>query len=186
MILYLIAGPPGIGKSTMASELIPKGVPILDQDLAGYQYKKLGFNNYKDLASLSTNQKIREYLFAGEDFALELNLGFTSHYDFLKAILSLNVSIKLHLLLFFTDSISLCLDRAQIRFINGGHEVKPEIVEEMYRNTIPLFQENQHLFHSVRLIDVANTYIRECTRTQPEFPLWVRSNGLEKYLQHGV
>ncbi|PQA56752.1 hypothetical protein [Siphonobacter curvatus] len=79
MNIYVIAGPPGVGKSTNAVNFIPEHVPIIDQDLAGYQYKKQGFSDYKDLASVSANQKIRSQLFASEDFALELNLGLQSH-----------------------------------------------------------------------------------------------------------
>lgn len=55
MNIYLIAEPPGVGKSTNARKLVPKKAPIIDQDLAGYQYKKLGFGNYRDLASMNTN-----------------------------------------------------------------------------------------------------------------------------------
>ena len=33
MTIYLIAGPPGIGKSTHSPSFIPTGVPIVDQDL---------------------------------------------------------------------------------------------------------------------------------------------------------
>lgn len=125
MNIYLIAGPPGVGKSTNALVLILPGVPIIDQDLAAYQYKKQGFTDYQDLASLSTNQRIRDSLFAKEDFALELNLGFQSHYDYLKSIASFDWSNNIHLLLFFTDNLNLCLNRAIARHLSGGHEVKP-------------------------------------------------------------
>jgi len=62
MNIYLIAGPPGIGKSTNARAFIPLAVPIIDQDLAAYQYKKEGFSNYQDIASMSTRQQIRRSL----------------------------------------------------------------------------------------------------------------------------
>lgn len=52
MNIYLIAGPPGIGKSTYGRELIPHHVPIVDHDLAAYQYKKQGVADYSELASL--------------------------------------------------------------------------------------------------------------------------------------
>lgn len=103
MNIYLIAGPPGIGKSTNSEKFIPDDTLIIDQDLAGYQYKKLGFRNYQDLASMNTNRKIRESLFADEDFALEMNLGFSSHYDYLKSIASAAANKEIHLLMFFTD-----------------------------------------------------------------------------------
>ncbi len=50
MIIYVIAGPPGIGKSTNGRAFIPAGVPIIDHDLAAYQYKKRGFTDYQGLS----------------------------------------------------------------------------------------------------------------------------------------
>ena len=112
MNIYVIAGPPGIGKSTNAREYLPN-LPIVDQDLAGYQYKKQGFVDHQDLASLRTNQTIREFLFARQDFALELNLGFQSRYDYLKSIAYFDRANRIHLILFFTDDLDLCIGRGR-------------------------------------------------------------------------
>ena len=182
MTIYVIAGPPGIGKSTNANELIPAGIPIIDQDLAGYQYKKKGFIDYQDLASIRSNQQIKEYLFSGQDFALELNLGFVSHYDYLKSIAFFDRRNQINLLLFFTDDINLCLDRAAVRYRSGGHEVRPEIIEEMYANTLPLFAENSTLFRSVRLIDMTGITVTEYARYSDGLPNWIPANGLRDYL----
>ena len=182
MTIYIIAGPPGIGKSTNASQLIPAGVPIIDQDLAGYQYKKQGFVDYQDLASIRSNEQLRAYLFSGQDFALELNLGFVSHYDYLKSIAFFDRKNQLNLLLFFTDDLNVCLDRAAIRHMNGGHEVKPAVIEEMYANTLPLFQENKSLFKDVRLIDMTGTAIIAYTRHDDRLPRWIAENQLTDYL----
>jgi adenylate kinase len=76
MSIYIIVGPPGIGKSTSGKEFIPSKATIIDHDLAAYQYKKVGFSDYKELGIMSGNQQIRSNLIAKEDFALELNLGF--------------------------------------------------------------------------------------------------------------
>ena len=182
MTIYVIAGPPGIGKSTNANELIPVGVPIIDQDLAGYQYKKQGFTDYQDLASIRSNQQLKDYLFSGQDFALELNLGFASHYDYLKSIAFFDRRNQINLLLFFTDDINLCLDRAAVWYLSGGHEVKPEVIEEMYTNTLPLFAENRTLFQSVRLIDMTGITVTEYGRRSDGLPHWITSNGLTDYL----
>lgn len=86
MNIYIVAGPPGIGKSTSSLRFLPKKTIIIDHDLAAYQYKKEGFADYKELGIMSGNQQIRSNLFAKESFALELNLGFQSHYDYLKSL----------------------------------------------------------------------------------------------------
>jgi predicted ABC-type ATPase len=182
MNIYLIAGPPGVGKTTNAKALIPQDTPIINQDLAAYQYKKQGFTNYQDLASLSTNQRIRENLFAKEDFALELNLGFQSHYDYLKSIASFDWSNKVHLLMFFTDDLGLCLDRAKARHLSGGHEVKPEVVDEMYNSTMPLFKENETLFNTVRLIDVTFESFTEPQLNRDNLPQWIIANNMQRHL----
>ncbi len=83
MNIYIIAGPPGIGKSTSSFKYIPRKIPVIDHDLAAYQYKKEGFVDYQELGIMSGNQQIRSNLFEKIDFALELNLGFQSHYDYL-------------------------------------------------------------------------------------------------------
>ncbi|QDK80986.1 hypothetical protein EXU85_21155 [Spirosoma sp. KCTC 42546] len=182
MNIYVIAGPPGIGKSTSGKNFIPRKTPIIDQDLAGYQYKKQGFSDYRDLASLSTQQKVRDHLFVQKNFALELNLGFSSHYEYLKSISGFDPSNRVHLLLFFTDNLSLCIDRAKIRHLSGGHEVKQEIIEEMYASTLPLFEQHKKLFSSVRLIDVQNTIITEPRQHSENLPAWISTNNLTGYL----
>jgi predicted ABC-type ATPase len=180
--IYLIAGPPGVGKSTNGVQFIPVGTPVVDQDLAAYQYKKQGFSDYQDLASLRTGQTIREHLFAQEDFAFELNLGFVSHYDYLRSLVAFNPANKIELLLFFTDDVTLCLNRAKSRHLSGGHLVKPEVVEEMYRNTIPLLLANQTLFDRVRLIDVNGTSVTEHEKVAKQLPAWIIRHGLVMYL----
>lgn len=181
MNIYLIAGPPGVGKSTSGNKFIPKGTPIIDHDLAAYQYKKEGFEDYQSLASLSANQNIKKFLFEKTNFALELNLGFQSHYDFLRSIANFDRSNKIHLVLFFINNINVCLDRALMRHQYGGHLVEPHIIKEMYENTIPLLQENKTLFHSIKFIDVVDS-------TKPKLikggniPNWVKANDLQSYV----
>lgn len=182
MTIFVIAGPPGIGKSTNAKYFVPIKTPIIDQDLAGYQYKKLGFTDYTDLASITSNQKIKDYLFGRENFALELNLGFQSHYDYLKSIIAFDKSNTVNLIIFFTDSLNLCLDRARIRHLSGGHEVKEAVIEEMYRNTFSLFRENRELFDNVLLVDVTDNSVLPLTKNTAPNPTWVSENQMTEYL----
>lgn len=178
MNIYIIAGPPGIGKSTSGYRFIPAEVPIIDQDLAAYQYRKEGFADYQHLATLKSNQQLKEYLFANKDLALELNLGFPSHYDYLKSIAAFNTANAVHLILFYTDSVNFCLTRAEVRHKKGGHLVKPEIIIEMYEQTFPLLKENLHLFKTFRFVDVSTTSIREVTPSY--LPDWLHDEVLIK------
>lgn len=100
MNIYFIAGPPGIGKSTYGRELIPVQIPIVDHDLAAYEYKKKGISDYSELASLKANEFIKNCLTNKNDFGLELNLGYQSHYDYLHALVASNKKVIIHLILF--------------------------------------------------------------------------------------
>jgi predicted ABC-type ATPase len=181
MNIYIIAGPPGVGKSTSSLRFIPSNVTIIDQDLAAYQYRKEGFADYKHLASLNSNEKIKSYLFEDKSFALELNLGFQSHYDYLKSIAYFNPENKIHLILYFTDMVSLCIKRADFRYKNGGHLVEAAIVTEMYENTIPLLKSHIDIFTTKSFIDVTEEFVNPVTLNN--IPNWLKDNNLTKYLE---
>ncbi|WP_439584605.1 hypothetical protein [Dyadobacter bucti] len=180
MNIYIIAGPPGVGKSTYGRELIPAEIPIVDHDLAAYQYKKEGFEDYSQRASTKANQFIQEHIANKLDFALELNLGYQSHYDYLESLVLSDKKVKVHLILFFTDDVNLCLLRAEVRYKNGGHLVTSSVINEMYRNTLPLFKNNTQLFSSISFVSVSSTDIEEVTNIR--VPPWVHLNGLSKYM----
>ncbi|HAK80018.1 MAG TPA: hypothetical protein DCR35_09995 [Runella sp.] len=129
---------------------------------------------------MKSNQQIKDYLFAQKDFALELNLGFPSHYDYLKSIAAFNPANRIHLILFYTDNVNFCLTRADIRYKKGGHLVKPEIIREMYEQTFPLLKENWPLFKTFRFIDVSNTSINEVTPSH--LPAWLQDEVLIKHI----
>lgn len=180
MNIFIIAGPPGVGKSSSSFRYIPDIVPIIDQDLAAYQYRKDGFRDYQQLATLGVNQKIKDHLFQKKDFALELNLGFQSHYDYLKSIVYFDSINQIHLIIYFTDSLELCISRAETRHKNGGHLVEEAIVTEMFENTFPLFKENKGLFSSMKFLDVSKKGITNVSSNH--IPNWIKDNDLTQYL----
>jgi len=57
--------------------------------------------------------------------------------------------------LFFTGDIQLCYDRAKIRHEQGLHLVKPDVIEEMYNNTILLIEGNFHLIDKLTLVNIS-------------------------------
>ncbi|PSL28739.1 putative ABC-type ATPase [Dyadobacter jiangsuensis] len=182
MNIYFIAGPPGIGKSTYGRELVPRHIPIVDHDLAAYQYKKKGFADYSELASLKANEFIDSCMSDGRDFALELNLGYESHYDYVKSLATSSKRIRIHLILFFTDNVELCLLRAKVRHQNGGHLVEPHVIRTMYRDTIPSFKKHSKLFTDVSFISVTDLDIEEVTHR--DLPNWVSANNLVHYVRN--
>lgn len=152
--VYIIAGPPGIGKSTSGRDFIPEGMDILDADLIIHRYRQEGLSDYWEVGNRVYEYLLHRALVSRKDFALELNLGFQSHYDHLIKVKSYSLSNRIEVVLFHTDDLQLCLDRARIRHENGLHLVEPETVREMYRNTIPLLKKNMGLVSALSCVDV--------------------------------
>lgn len=157
--IYIIAGPPGIGKSTSGSEFIPDDIPVLDPDIIAQKYRKQGFVDYKDIGEMSFRKLLRWELVSCKDFALELNLGYQAHYDLIKNIKGFSPDNRIEVILFHTDDINICLDRARIRHEEGLHLVPPETVKEMYDNTIPLLKQNLSVIAGLRAVNVKGNNI---------------------------
>ena len=153
--IFIIAGPPGIGKSSAGYYFIPENLIILDPDQIANRYKIQGFSDYKDIGHIKFNELLKKELFKGNDFAIELNLGFQSHYDFIKSVKSFNSDNTIDVVLFHTDDIDLCFQRAKIRHQSGLHLVDPDTIREMYQNTIPLLLANFPLISSLLAINVS-------------------------------
>lgn len=98
----------------------------------------------------------------------------------MKSIAYFDSSNHIHLILYFTDSIELCLLRADIRHKNGGHLVESSIIKEMYENTFPLFKENITLFKTIKFLDISDINILEVTSNH--IPNWINDNDLLQYL----
>lgn len=113
---------------------------------------------------------------------MELNLGYASHYNYLKGLAASRRDVKVHLILFFTDHVELCLLRAKVRHQNGGHLVEPKVIQTMYRDTIPLFKKHSNLFTSVSFISVTDTDVEEVTSNNT--PDWVFGNDLATYIRN--
>ena len=158
-VIYIIAGPPGIGKSTSGVNFIPDETSILDADLIAHRYKQQGFSDYKDIGNWRFQDILRNNLVSGNDFAVELNLGFQSHYDLLKKLKGFNKENKIEVILFHTNDLQLCLDRARIRHENGLHLVPPDTIREMYNNTMPLLIQNIGLVSGLVGLDVRRDQI---------------------------
>lgn len=196
--VYIIAGPPGIGKSTSGGSTIPAGINILDPDQIANRYKTQGFADYKDIGNLKFNDILRKELFSGADFAIELNLGFENHYDLVKSVKNFNTDNSIEVVLFYTDDIELCYKRAELRHLAGLHYVGPDVIKEMYENTIPLLYHHFNLVSSLTVLDVKENNLPEiCLQfnrlnkellTSNDLPSWAETSirdFIRKQYSHG-
>ena len=141
-VIQIIAGPPGIGKSTVGPDYVDPDLDILNEDDMRMRYKDKGYADYNEYSLYRVRDIIKQKLIKNKDFALELNLGFQHQYDYVISAKRFNEENRLEVILFYSDSLMLCLDRARERHESGLHLVLPEIVTEMYHNTITLLKNN--------------------------------------------
>jgi predicted ABC-type ATPase len=57
--LFIIAGPPGIGKSTSGDEFINPGLDILNEDEMRFRYKAKGYADYNEYSIHRVRDAIR-------------------------------------------------------------------------------------------------------------------------------
>lgn len=153
-LLFIIAGPPGIGKRSSGKIFQPFNIDFLNHDALSLYYKEKGEYNYEDLSNLKANEFIQKKLNGNEDFGIELNLGYENHYDLLRFVKEKYPHYDIRVCLFYTDDIQLCLDRATIRERSGGHSVSEQVIREMYANTLHLLQNNVSLITNLIFVDI--------------------------------
>lgn len=151
--IYIIAGAPGVGKSTKGADYIGPELDILNEDETRLKYKGLGYPDYEQYAMSRVRGIVLRRIIDDQDFALELNLGFEHQYEYILNAKTFKWGNKLHIVLFHTDSLQLCLDRARIRHESGLHLVAPDIIRKMYLNMIPLLKKNFAAIDSLVLLD---------------------------------
>jgi len=151
--IHIIAGPPGIGKSTRGREYIDPELEILNEDEIRHRYRIKGYADYNEYSLQKVRATVLQNLIKEKDFALELNLGFEHQYSYALAMKRFSNEVKLDVILFFTDHLQLCQDRAIERFTKGLHLVKPDVIEQMYNNTIPLLKTNFQAIDRLIMLD---------------------------------
>jgi len=193
--IHIIAGPPGIGKSTKGFDYIDESLDILNEDEMRFRYKAKGFADYNEYSIYRVREIIKRKLIRNEDFALELNLGYQHQYEYVLSAKKFGVDNKLNIILFFTDSLQLCLDRAKIRHQNGLHLVLPETITEMYNNTLPLLKDNFEFIDKLSLVNTTrqNDFftVADYDKTANQFhirnqsPDWFK-NDLKPFLERFI
>jgi adenylate kinase family enzyme len=84
--LFIIAGLPGVGKSSAGQDFAPPNIGILNHDAFFIYYRARGEVDYEDLSNLKANDFIQQKLINNDDFGVEINLGYDNHQSRCKKI----------------------------------------------------------------------------------------------------
>lgn len=184
-ILYIIAGPPGVGKSTYGRDFVPYPVNVLNHDQIEFGYKEANVPNYQQLANQEMWRLIYESISQDIDFGIELNLGTDDQYGLLRKTHSFCPHYDIHVILLYTSLSQLCLLRASSRADEGGHYVEPAMIDHMYWQTLNLLKQNSSMISYLTLIDVtynsielvyAGSYPNHHDYINHTLPMWVMKN----------
>lgn len=152
-VLYVIAGPNGIGKTTSSFDLVPMGIPIINSDEIAAAVRDAGSikTNAQEYSNREASRLMNEYLGKRESFAIETNLADMDTWKFL--IETQKYGYKINMIYLSTDNLALLNARIDQRVLAGEHYVRPDIVEERYVNSLSLLNHYFHIPDHLQLFD---------------------------------
>lgn len=131
-VIYVIAGPNGIGKTTSSYDLVPLNTPIINSDEIAKEVRNAGFitGNTQEYSNNEAIRLMEEQRKLQNSFVIETNLADVETWKFLLEIQK--SGYELHVLYMSTDNIDVLNNRIKERTLLGDHFVKPDVVEERY------------------------------------------------------
>ena len=137
--IYVLAGPNGIGKTTVNQYYIPSEVPYINaDDIAKQLRERLNDINVQELANAEALEQMNKFIYKRQDFAIETNLADEDTWLFLVNIQRLGYLVCLTF--FSTSDVDICINRVNMRYLQGGHFVRPDIVKMRYENGLKLLR----------------------------------------------
>jgi len=140
--MYIIAGPNGVGKTTLSYTILPemfecyefvnadeiaRGISPLNPEKAGIRAGRLML------------QRIKELIKEGESFALETTMATKIYRKLIESAKNLGYEV---ILLFLTlESVELAIERVRTRVKEGGHDIPVETIERRFHGGLTNFFE---------------------------------------------
>lgn len=179
-VLYVIAGPNGIGKTTSTFDLLPSGTPIINSDEIARLSSLVASTNI-NLQEYSNREALRlmdQYLQARKSFAIETNLADKETW---KSLLQIQQSgYQLDVIYLSTDNLETLNARISERVLRGEHFVRPDVVFERYINGLKLLDFYFNHPDRLKLVDnsdtvklIAEVQKGEIIHKGVEIPIWV-------------
>ena len=131
--LYIIAGCNGAGKTTASFTILPEIIDCKEfvnadeiaRGISSFQPNKVAFEAGRIMLN-----RINELIDEGENFAFETTLSTRSHIHKIRKAKQKGYSTTL--LFFWLETIDLAKERVKIRVQEGGHNIRPDVIERRY------------------------------------------------------
>lgn len=127
--LWIVAGPNGVGKTTIADRWLSPRIPVVSPDTFAAEDGLSPIQAGR--AAVAEQERL---LAAGESFALDTTLSGNRELALMKR--AANAGYKVNLIYLCVESQSLCLTRILERTESGGHAVPPEDVARRYDRSL--------------------------------------------------
>jgi predicted ABC-type ATPase len=179
-ILYVVAGPNGIGKTTSSFDLLPKNIPLINSDEIAKEARETGILavNSQEYSNQEASRLVDEHLKEMRSFAIETNLADVETWKFLIKVQQLGYELNIKFI--STDKIELLNDRIAERVKLGDHFVRADIVEQRYLAGLKLLDHYFEYPDVLELFDNSKNMllVAECRKgtfimKNEELPAWV-------------
>ena len=179
-IIYVVAGPNGIGKTTSSFDLLPKNVPLINSDEIAKEAREAGILavNSQEYSNQEASKLVDDHLQERRSFVIETNLADVETWKFLIKVQQLGYELNVKYI--STDKLELLNDRIAERVLLGDHFVRPDIVEQRYIAGLKLLD---HYFDYPDILELfdnskAMLLVAECRKGQvklrsEELPTWI-------------
>ncbi|MDZ7899712.1 MAG: hypothetical protein U5N85_17025 [Arcicella sp.] len=157
-LLYILAGPNGIGKTTSFYDFVPQNMTFINADDIAKQLKeKSGEVNIQEIANGEATRLMNGLIAKRENFGFETNLADNDTWKFIENIQLIGYQIIINF--YCVDDVEICIRRVFNRVKEGGHFVRPDIVKMRYENGLKLLKYYFELPDSLILTNNSNAPI---------------------------
>ena len=189
-VIYVLAGPNGVGKTTLNPYFIPNGIAYINaDDMARQLRERLGDINVQELANAQALERMNKYIAKRESFAIETNLADKETWQFLIGVQGLGYVI--HLNFFGVSDVAVCINRVINRVLQGGHFVHPDIVRMRYEAGLKLLKHYKDIpnrliltdntTESVNCVELSLGAILKKNENLPDWILFIFSESLSRH-----
>src|SRR6185312_769586 len=182
-ILFVIAGPNCIGKTTSSYDLLPANTSIINSDEIAKEIRSTTISTINLQEYIHQEARLMEELRSKQSpFAIETNL---ADVDTSKFVLNMQqTGYKLHVLFLSTNNVEILNSRIKERTLLGDHFVRPDIVEERYLSSLNLLNHYFEKADKLQLFDNSKSpeLIAEITFGKIDYQIKTLPDWVTKYL----